>query len=81
MGIPCIFTEANSHKTLSLQKDLNYHNPKIYNINFNDNDIFEILNLIEGYKRTIVTVNLNIKKQVWRLINKINTSGLYKKIN
>ena len=41
-GTPCVFMDSNSHKTLSLQKMLEYENPKEYHCNLSDKDIEHI---------------------------------------
>ncbi|HBT78012.1 MAG TPA: hypothetical protein DEB39_14065 [Planctomycetaceae bacterium] len=50
-GTPCVFMDSNSHKTFSLQKMLEYENPKEYHCALSDEDIehiyFDVLKALD----------------------------------
>jgi exopolysaccharide biosynthesis predicted pyruvyltransferase EpsI len=80
LGIPCIFFESNSHKTMSLQKDLKYKDIKVYKMPLSDSDVNSILNRIDEYIETLEEHSSKILKTVDVLSKSVTTNGLFKKI-
>jgi len=76
-GIPCIFFESNSHKTLALQKMLGYENPKSFEFPLSDRSVNEILRKVRYYKSELEFHSKRILKRVELLGNRINQSKLY----
>lgn len=69
-GTPCVFMGSNSHKTISLQKLLQYENPKEYSCLPSDDEIEQII--YDGKKNLDKGENLRekIKKRVTELSEK-----------
>ena len=66
-GTPCVFMGSNSHKTLSVQKLLNYSNPKEYSEIPSDDDIEGIV------QDAIVYINdLEIRKKIKDQANELS---------
>jgi polysaccharide pyruvyl transferase WcaK-like protein len=76
-GIPCIFFESNSHKTLTLQKMLGYENPKSFEFPLSDQSVSEIIRKVIYYRSELEFHSKRILKRVELLGNKINQSKLY----
>ena len=76
-GIPCIFFESNSHKTLTLQKMLGYENPKSFEFPLSDQSVNKIIRTVRDYKSNPELNSKRILKRVDLLRNKINQSKLY----
>lgn len=78
-GIPCIFFESNSHKTMSLQKMLKYKNPVVFKFPLTDDSISKINNMIEMYESDLPFHSKRILKQVELLNNLIDSSRIFRK--
>ena len=63
-GTPCIFLESNSHKTISLQRVLEYEECKTFPLNLSKNDIDEIIQKAHGFLENKDFFKNSIKKTV-----------------
>lgn len=65
-GTPCVFLEAHSHKMASLQRTLEYANPKQFSAMPEDRDIAQIIALSEQYIRE----NPSLRKKIRAVVAK-----------
>ena len=63
-GTPCVFLEAHSHKMASLQRTLEYANPKQFSALPEHHDIAQIVALTEQYLREGPSLREKIKAVV-----------------
>ena len=70
-GTPCVFMSSNSHKTLSVQKILNYRDIKEFSVIPNDEECLEILQLAKNRINQGLDLRCEIKERCRTLADEV----------